>query len=55
MEWFKILLLVLIGIKVIDCLCEVAKGEYTRESKPIYSAIGAILNTLLCFGIWLLL
>ena len=52
MDWFKIVVLVIVGLDVLVQLCRVGKGEHQMTQKPLTNAIAAILNTLLFLGIW---
>ena len=51
MEWFKIVLLVILGASVLVNLNDVSKGNYMKEQSPVSSAIAAVLGVLLISGI----
>jgi hypothetical protein len=55
MLWFKITLMVFLGLSGLASLIDVGKGKYIKTNNPLISAISAILMILFVIGIliWL--
>lgn len=51
MEWFKILLLVIYGIGVVEKIIQ-ASGWQSKPLSSGWYAFGAVTNTLIFLGIW---
>ena len=51
MNWFKILLVCLLGLNVILLVFQAGKGKHSVEKTPFLSSLSAILELLLLFGV----
>jgi len=51
MNWFKILLISLLGLNVLLLVFEAGKGKQSVKKTPFASSLSAVLELLLLFGV----